>query len=68
MIKEPKGLLGKRILISKPWQDARAIWEALVIETSPSGVYLKLKYEDGETEWVDYYDIKVKAILEDRDS
>jgi len=59
---EWKELVGKRVLIRNysTWK----IIEAKVVEVSPSGKFVKLKYPDDTTEWKSTDSIYLEEVLD----
>jgi len=57
-----KSLVGKRVLI-RPFLCTQ-VFEAKVIEVSPSGKFVKLRYCSGEEQWKDAELIDVEEVLE----
>ena len=57
-----KSLVGKRVLI-RPFLCTQ-VFEAKVIEVSPSGRFVKLRYCSGEEHWRDVESIILEEVLE----
>ena len=57
-----KSFVGKRVLI-RPFLCTQ-VFEAKVVEVSPSGKFVKLRYCSGEEHWKDTELIDVEEVLE----
>lgn len=54
-------LVGKRVIMESSRGD---LHEVKILEVSPDQEFIKVEYEDGETEWKGVDEITVKSILE----
>ena len=64
----PKDLVGKRVLFRRRLDFTGMIYEAKVVEVSPSGKYVKLEHSakpfTGREEWVKLEDIEILEVIQ----
>lgn len=59
--KDFKNLIGKRVLVSSGY--GVTLREVVVLEVSPDGEFVKLRYESGNTGWEKVSKVNVECVL-----